>query len=88
MFLCLYKSFSEVLAEPLQDTDGSLHPSSVEADEMAIENEDTTAMELDKEGGKSEKRCVVLNFPRSYCVDMIWYFNLDFYSLLVSGALL
>ncbi|XP_042006458.1 nuclear cap-binding protein subunit 1-like [Salvia splendens] len=55
LFLCLYKSFSEVLAEPLQDTDGSLHPSSVEADEMAIENEDTTAMELDKEGGKSEK---------------------------------
>ncbi|KAH6836672.1 ARM repeat superfamily protein [Perilla frutescens var. hirtella] len=56
LFIFLYKSFSDVLAEPLQETDGSLHPASVEADEMAIENEDTTTMELDKEGGdKSQK---------------------------------
>lgn len=55
LFLFLYKSFSDALAEPLQDTGGSLHPSSVEADEMAIENEDTTTMELDKEGDKSQK---------------------------------
>lgn len=56
----MYKSFSDVLAEPLQETEGSLHPSSVEADEMTIENEDTAAMEVDKEGDKPEKRCVVL----------------------------
>lgn len=56
LFLYLYKSFSDVLSEPLQNTDGSLHPpSSGEADEMAIENEDTTTMELDKEGDKSQK---------------------------------
>lgn len=50
LFLFLYKSFSDVLAEPLRDTEGSLHPSR-EADEMAIENEDTSTMELDNEGG-------------------------------------
>lgn len=61
----MYKSFSDVLAEPLQNTDGSLHPpSSGEADEMAIENEDTTTMELDKEGDKSQKRCVLLELSK------------------------
>ncbi|KAI3456671.1 hypothetical protein Pfo_013334 [Paulownia fortunei] len=54
LFLFLYKSFSNVLAEPLRDTDGSLHLSG-EADEMAVDNEDTSTMELDKEGGRSQR---------------------------------
>lgn len=57
LFLFLYKSFSDILMEPLRDTEGSLHPSR-EADEMAIENEDTSTMELDNEGGIiPQKRC-------------------------------
>lgn len=57
LFLFLYKSFSDILTEPLRDTEGSLHPSR-EADEMAIENEDTSTMELDNEGGIiPQKRC-------------------------------
>lgn len=82
LFLILYKSFTDVLAEPLQETEGSLRPSSVEADEMTIENEDTAAMEVDKEGGKSENRCVVLKFSKvpTYCIVliMVWCFNFRF----------
>ncbi|KAL8033174.1 hypothetical protein ABFS82_13G145400 [Erythranthe guttata] len=54
LFLFLYKSFSNVLAAPLQETEGSLHLSG-KADEMAIDPEDTSTMELDKEGEISEK---------------------------------
>lgn len=63
----MYKSFSDVLAEPLRETEGSLHPSR-EADEMAIENEDTSTMELDNEGGIPQKRCLLLNSLRSQCI--------------------
>ncbi|KAL0443137.1 UNVERIFIED_CONTAM: Nuclear cap-binding protein subunit [Sesamum latifolium] len=56
LFLFLYKSFSSVLAEPLRDTDGSLHlPTEAAADEMAIDNEDTPAVDLDNEDGVSQK---------------------------------
>ncbi|KAK4439555.1 Nuclear cap-binding protein subunit [Sesamum alatum] len=54
LFLFLYKSFSSVLAEPLRDTDGSLHLPP-EADEMAIDNEDAPTTDLDNEGGGSQK---------------------------------
>ncbi|PIN12221.1 Nuclear cap-binding complex, subunit NCBP1/CBP80 [Handroanthus impetiginosus] len=54
LILFLYKSFSNVLAEPLRDTDGSLRQSG-EADEMAVDHEDTSTMELDKEGGRSQQ---------------------------------
>ncbi|XP_051140947.1 nuclear cap-binding protein subunit 1 isoform X4 [Andrographis paniculata] len=55
LFLFLYKSFCNVLAEPLRETDGSLHQSSKAADEMVVDQEDAPTMELDKEGEKSEK---------------------------------
>ncbi|KAK6123879.1 hypothetical protein DH2020_042370 [Rehmannia glutinosa] len=55
LFIFLYKSFSSVLAEPLRDTDGSLHLSGEAADEMAIEQEDTSTMELDNEGDRSQR---------------------------------
>ncbi|XP_020554036.1 nuclear cap-binding protein subunit 1 [Sesamum indicum] len=56
LFLLLYKSFSSVLAEPLRDTDGSLHlPNEAAADEMAIDNEDTPTTDLDNEDGGSQK---------------------------------
>ncbi|GFQ08491.1 nuclear cap-binding protein subunit 1, partial [Phtheirospermum japonicum] len=54
LFIFLYKSFSNVLAEPLRETEGSLHQSG-ELDEMAIEQEDTSTMELDNEGGSSHR---------------------------------
>ncbi|KAL3643129.1 Nucleic acid dioxygenase ALKBH1 [Castilleja foliolosa] len=55
LFIFLYKSFCNVLAEPLRETEGSLHKSG-EADEMAIEQEeDTSAMELDNEGRSSHR---------------------------------
>lgn len=44
-----------------------MHPSR-EADEMAIENEDTSTMELDNEGGIPQKRCLLLNSLRSQCI--------------------
>ncbi|KAL0363049.1 UNVERIFIED_CONTAM: ATP-dependent zinc metalloprotease FTSH 12, chloroplastic [Sesamum calycinum] len=56
LFLFLYKSFSSVLAEPLRDTDGSLHlPTEAAADEMAIDNEETPTTDLDNEDGGSQK---------------------------------
>lgn len=57
LFIIMYKSFSDVLSEPLRETEGSVHQSGeAEADEMAIEHEDTSAMELDNEGGSLLKR--------------------------------
>lgn len=60
LFIFLYKSFSNVLAEPLRDTDGTLNLSGEAADEMAVDNEDTSEMELDKESDRSQKRCLLL----------------------------
>ncbi|KAL6514040.1 Nucleic acid dioxygenase ALKBH1 [Orobanche hederae] len=52
LFIIMYKSFSDVLSEPLRETEGSVHQSGdAEADEMAVEHDDTSAMELDNEGG-------------------------------------
>ncbi|KAL0353391.1 UNVERIFIED_CONTAM: Nuclear cap-binding protein subunit [Sesamum angustifolium] len=54
--LVMKLSFSSVLAEPLRDTDGSLHlPTEAAADEMAIDNEDTPTTDLDNEDGGSQK---------------------------------
>ncbi|KAG9136557.1 hypothetical protein Leryth_014406 [Lithospermum erythrorhizon] len=56
LFLALYKSFSNVLAEPLHDAcvDGILQ-SSEKGDEMAIDPDDSSAMDLDTENGGSKK---------------------------------
>ncbi|KAL3503754.1 hypothetical protein ACH5RR_038203 [Cinchona calisaya] len=56
LFLSLYKSFSNVLAEPLREAfkDGNLQPAD-RADEMAIDLEGSSAMELDKENGRPKK---------------------------------
>ncbi|KAL6562434.1 Nucleic acid dioxygenase ALKBH1 [Orobanche gracilis] len=52
LFIIMYKSFSDVLLEPLRETEGSVHKSGdAEVDEMSIEHEDTPATELDNEGG-------------------------------------
>ena len=57
MFLSLFKNFSAVLTERIPDAfkDGTLQQSS-QTNEMAIDLEDSSAMELDKEKGKPEKR--------------------------------
>ncbi|KAG5550845.1 hypothetical protein RHGRI_009325 [Rhododendron griersonianum] len=56
LFLSLFKNFSTVMTERLDDAfrDGALQQPS-QADEMAIDLEDTSAMELDKENAKPEK---------------------------------
>ncbi|CDP13572.1 unnamed protein product [Coffea canephora] len=56
LFLSLYKSFSNVLAEPLCEAfkDGNVMPGD-QADEMAIDLESSSAMELDKENGRPKK---------------------------------
>ncbi|XP_027061406.1 nuclear cap-binding protein subunit 1 isoform X1 [Coffea arabica] len=56
LFLSLYKSFSNVLAEPLCEAfkDGNVKPAD-QADEMAIDLESSSAMELDKENGRPKK---------------------------------
>ncbi|KAL6975042.1 Nucleic acid dioxygenase ALKBH1 [Sarracenia purpurea var. burkii] len=57
LFLSLFKNFSTILTERLHDAfrDGMLQQSS-QADEMAIDLEDSSAMELDKENGKLMKK--------------------------------
>ncbi|KZV27597.1 nuclear cap-binding protein subunit 1 [Dorcoceras hygrometricum] len=54
LFLFLYKNFLNVLAEPLRDTEGNLHPPR-EADEMAIDEEDSPAVEVDNADERPEK---------------------------------
>ncbi|KAH7844207.1 hypothetical protein Vadar_025482 [Vaccinium darrowii] len=56
LFLSLFKNFSSVMTERLADAfrDGALQQSN-QADEMAIDLEDTSAMELDKENAKPVK---------------------------------
>ncbi|KAI5673752.1 hypothetical protein M9H77_14116 [Catharanthus roseus] len=56
LFVSLYKSFANVLSEPLSEAykDGTLQ-SSEQADEMAIDLEGSSEMELDKENGKAKK---------------------------------
>ncbi|XAR67259.1 hypothetical protein NMG60_11001947 [Bertholletia excelsa] len=56
LFLSLFKNFSTVLEEGLHDAfrDGTLQQLR-QGDEMAIDLEDSSAMELDKENGRSKK---------------------------------
>ncbi|KAG9143898.1 hypothetical protein Leryth_016096 [Lithospermum erythrorhizon] len=56
LFLALYTSFSTVLVEPLRDAciDGILQPSD-KVDEMAIDTDDKSTMDLDMENGGSKK---------------------------------
>lgn len=63
LFVSLYKSFANVLSEPLSEAykDGTLQ-SSEQADEMAIDLEGSSEMELDKENGKAKKRCSLLQY--------------------------
>lgn len=62
LFLTLYKSFANVLTEPLREAfkEGLSQPSEP-ADEMAIDLASSTSMEVDKENGRQKKRCH-LNF--------------------------
>nr|GMC51624.1 nuclear cap-binding protein subunit 1 [Ipomoea batatas] len=83
LFLSLYKNFLTVLAEPLHDVsaDGTLR-SSGQADEMTIDLEDSSAMEVDKEneegpkksnrqnGGKSEYN---LGEKEQWCLSTLGY---------------
>lgn len=64
LFLSLFKNFSTVMTERLDDAfrDGALQQPS-QADEMAIDLEDTSAMELDKENAKPEKRSSSPSLP-------------------------
>lgn len=58
LILSLYKGFLTALAEPLNDAfrDGTLRPSG-QADEMNIDLEDSSVMDLDKDdGGRPKKR--------------------------------
>ncbi|KAG8386641.1 hypothetical protein BUALT_Bualt03G0169800 [Buddleja alternifolia] len=47
--------FARAIDEIEAYTDGTLNLSGEAADEMAVDNEDTSEMELDKEGGRSQK---------------------------------
>ncbi|CAL5402425.1 unnamed protein product [Camellia sinensis] len=56
LFLSLFKNFSTVMMERIHDAfrDGTMRQSH-QAEEMAIDLEDSSAMELDKENGKPKK---------------------------------
>ncbi|KAK2972033.1 hypothetical protein RJ640_005053 [Escallonia rubra] len=55
LFLSLYKSFSKVLTDRLHDAYGDGGLQSDQADEMALDNEGSSAMELDQENGRPKK---------------------------------
>lgn len=56
LFLSLYKNFSNVLMERLHETFGekTLEPTG-DSEAMAVDEEDTPAMEMDKENGSSKR---------------------------------
>ncbi|XP_073039333.1 nuclear cap-binding protein subunit 1-like isoform X2 [Primulina eburnea] len=54
LFIFLYKNFLKVLAGPLRDTEGTLHPFP-EADEMSIDEEDSPAAEVDNADERPQK---------------------------------
>ncbi|XP_073273142.1 nuclear cap-binding protein subunit 1-like isoform X2 [Primulina huaijiensis] len=54
LFIFLYKNFLKVLAGPLLDTEGTLHPFP-EVDEMTIDKEDSPAAEVDNADERPQK---------------------------------
>ncbi|KAL3325411.1 hypothetical protein AABB24_036575 [Solanum stoloniferum] len=83
LFLSLYKSFLTALAEPLHDAsrDGTLRPSG-HADDMAIDLEDSSVMELDKDderpkeshpNGSGERRGYNLDEKQQWCLTTLGY---------------
>ncbi|KAK3010148.1 hypothetical protein RJ639_011805 [Escallonia herrerae] len=55
LFLSLYNNFSKVLTDRLHDAYGDGVLQSDQADEMALDNEGSSAMELDQENGRPKK---------------------------------
>ncbi|KAK4723302.1 hypothetical protein R3W88_026081 [Solanum pinnatisectum] len=83
LFLSLYKSFLTALAEPLHDAskDGTLRPSG-HADDMAIDLEDSSVMEFDKDGerpkkshpnGSGERKGYNLDEKQQWCLTTLGY---------------
>ncbi|GJZ47040.1 hypothetical protein Tco_0600872, partial [Tanacetum coccineum] len=79
LFLCHYKSFSNVLLERLHDTFGenSLEPIG-DSEEMAVDGDDTHAMESDKENGGSERNAgtrYIIGEKEQWCLSTLGYFK-------------
>ncbi|TMX04057.1 hypothetical protein EJD97_011757 [Solanum chilense] len=83
LFLSLYKSFLTALAEPLHDAsrDGTLRPSG-HTDDMTIDLEDTSVMELDKDderpkkshpNGSGERKGYNLDEKQQWCLTTLGY---------------
>ncbi|XP_015055991.1 nuclear cap-binding protein subunit 1 [Solanum pennellii] len=83
LFLSLYKSFLTALAEPLHDAsrDGTLRPSG-HADDMTIDVEDSSVMELDKDderpkkshpNGSGERKGYNLDEKQQWCLTTLGY---------------
>ncbi|PHT69513.1 Nuclear cap-binding protein subunit 1 [Capsicum annuum] len=83
LFLSLYKSFVTALAEPLHDAsrDGTLRPSG-DADDMTIDLEDSSVMELDKDderpkkshpNGSRERNGYNLDEKQQWCLTTLGY---------------
>ncbi|KAM3286902.1 nuclear cap-binding protein subunit 1 [Capsicum chacoense] len=83
LFLSLYKSFVTALAEPLHDAsrDGTLRPSG-DADDMTIDVEDSSVMELDKDderpkksrpNGSRERNGYNLDEKQQWCLTTLGY---------------
>uniref|UniRef100_A0A0V0IU18 Nuclear cap-binding protein subunit 1 n=1 Tax=Solanum chacoense TaxID=4108 RepID=A0A0V0IU18_SOLCH len=83
LFLSLYKSFLTALAEPLHDAsrDGTLRPSG-HADDMTIDLEDSSVMELDKDderpkkshpNGSGERKGYNLDEKQQWCLTTLGY---------------
>ncbi|GJZ66434.1 nuclear cap-binding protein subunit 1 [Tanacetum coccineum] len=79
LFLCHYKSFSNVLLERLHDTFGenSLEPIG-DSEAMAVDGDDTHAMETDKENGGSERNAgtrYIIGEKEQWCLSTLGYFK-------------
>lgn len=83
LFLSLYKSFLTALAEPLHNAsrDGTLRPSG-HADDMTIDLEDSSVMELDKDdeqpkkshpNGSGERKGYNLDEKQQWCLTTLGY---------------
>ncbi|GJT12885.1 nuclear cap-binding protein subunit 1 [Tanacetum coccineum] len=94
LFLCLYKSFSNVLMERLHDTFGenSLEPVG-DSEAMAVDEEDTHAMETDKENGGSERNAgtgYIIGEKEQWCLTTLGYvkaFSRQYASEMAKGTI-
>ncbi|MFS7984951.1 putative nuclear cap-binding protein subunit 1 [Helianthus anomalus] len=76
LFLSLYKNFSNVLMERLHETFGekTLDHKDGDSEAMAVDEDDTSAMETDKENGNSKRNSgYIIGEKEQWCLSTLGY---------------